>query len=163
MKDVSVLIGGKAGDGINSAGALVAQLLNYLGYDLYLYFEYPSLIRGGHNFAIIRGSEQSVGTCWNSLDFILALNNETIERHRDKCTRETVIIFNADLVKSAGQGIPVQAILNEEHAPAIMGNSAIIGGFAKAAGIEWDVVEAVFKAHIPKGVDLNLKRGKEGI
>ena len=161
MKDVSVLIGGKAGDGINSAGALVAQLLNYLGYDLYLYFEYPSLIRGGHNFAIIRGSEQSVGTCWNSLDFILALNNETIERHRDKCTRETVIIFNADLVKSAGQGIPVQAILNEEHAPAIMGNSAIIGGFAKAAGIEWDVVEAVFKAHIPKGVDLNLSVAKK--
>jgi 2-oxoglutarate ferredoxin oxidoreductase subunit alpha len=161
MKDVSVLIGGKAGDGINSAGALVAQLLNYLGYDLYLYFEYPSLIRGGHNFAIIRGSEQSVGTCWNSLDFILALSNETIERHRDKCTRETVIIFNADLVKSAGQGIPVQAILNEEHAPAIMGNSAIIGGFAKAAGIEWDVVEAVFKAHIPKGVDLNLSVAKK--
>jgi 2-oxoglutarate ferredoxin oxidoreductase subunit alpha len=160
MKDVSVLIGGKAGDGINSAGALVAQLLNYLGYDVYLYFEYPSLIRGGHNFAIIRGSEQSVGTCWNSLDFILALNNETIERHRDKCTRETVIIFNADQVKSAGQGIPVQAILNGEHAPAIMGNSAIIGGFAKAAGIEWDVVEAVFNSHIPKGVDLNLKVAK---
>jgi len=160
MKDVSVLIGGKAGDGINSAGALVAHLLNYIGYTIYLYFDYPSLIRGGHNFAIIRGSEQSVGTCWNSLDFILALNNETIERHRDKCTRETAIIFNADLVKSAGQGIPVQAILTGEHAPAIMGNSAIIGGFAKAAGIEWDVVEAVFNAHIPKGVDLNLKVAK---
>jgi 2-oxoglutarate ferredoxin oxidoreductase subunit alpha len=160
MKDVSVLIGGKAGDGINSAGALVAHLLNYIGYNIYLYFDYPSLIRGGHNFAIIRGSEQSVGTCWNSLDFILALNNETIERHRDKCTRETAIIFNADLVKSAGQGIPVQAILTGEHAPAIMGNSAIIGGFAKAAGIEWDVVEAVFNAHIPKGVDLNLKVAK---
>ena len=160
MKDVSVLIGGKAGDGINSAGALVAQLLNYLGYDIYLYFEYPSLIRGGHNFAIIRGSEQSVGTCWNYLDFILALNNETLERHRDKCTRETVIIFNADLVKSAGQGIPVQAILTGEHAPAIMGNSAILGGFAKAAGIEWDVVKAVFTAHISKGVDLNLNVAK---
>lgn len=160
MKDVSVLIGGKAGDGINSAGALVAHLLNYIGYTIYLYFDYPSLIRGGHNFAIIRGSEQSVGTCWNSLDFILALNNETIERHRDKCTRETAIIFNADLVKSAGQGIPVQAILTGEHAPAIMGNSAIIGGFAKAAGIEWDVVEAVFNAHIPKGVDLNLNVAK---
>jgi 2-oxoglutarate ferredoxin oxidoreductase subunit alpha len=160
MKDVSVLIGGKAGDGINSAGALVAQLLNYIGYDVYLYFDYPSLIRGGHNFAIIRGSEQSVGTCWNSLDFILVLNNETLERHRDKCTRETAIIFNADLVKSAGQGIPVQAILTGEHAPAIMGNSAIIGGFAKAAGFEWDVVEAVFDAHIPKGVDLNLKVAK---
>jgi len=160
MKDVSVLIGGKAGDGINSAGTLVAQLLNYLGYAIYLYFDYPSLIRGGHNFAIIRGSEQSVGTCWNNVDFILALNNETIEQHRDKCTRETAIIFNADLVKSAGQGIPVQAILTGEKAPAIMGNSAIIGGFAKAAGIEWDVVEAVFKAHLPKEVDLNLNVAK---
>jgi 2-oxoglutarate ferredoxin oxidoreductase subunit alpha len=85
MKDVSVLIGGKAGDGINSAGALVAQLLNYLGYDLYLYFEYPSLIRGGHNFAIIRGSEQSVGTCWNSLDFILALSNDIQCRSGEIC------------------------------------------------------------------------------
>jgi len=161
MKDVSVLIGGKAGDGINSAGALVAQLLNHIGYTIYLYFDYPSLIRGGHNFAIIRGSEQSVGTCWNDLDFILALNNETIEQHRDKRTPETAIIYNADLVKSAGQGIPVQAILTGENAPAIMGNSAIIGGFAKAAGIEWNVVEAVFTAHIPKGVDLNLKVAKK--
>jgi len=160
MKDISVLIGGKAGDGINSAGALVAQLLNHSGYSIYLYFDYPSLIRGGHNFAIIRGSEQSVGTCWNNLDFILALNNETMEQHRDRCTPETAIIFNADMVKSAGQGIPVQAILTGEKAPAIMGNSAIIGGFAKAAGIEWDVVEAVFKAHIPKEVDLNLNVAK---
>jgi 2-oxoglutarate ferredoxin oxidoreductase subunit alpha len=160
MKDVSVLIGGRAGDGINSAGALVAHLLNHIGYTIYLYFDYPSLIRGGHNFAIIRGSEKSIGTCWDHVDFVLALNKETVDRHKDKFTRETVIISNADLVKSAGQGIAVNAILNAEHAPEIMGNSAIIGGFAKAAGIEWDVVTAVFHAHIPKSVDLNLKVAK---
>jgi 2-oxoglutarate ferredoxin oxidoreductase subunit alpha len=160
MKDVSVLIGGKAGDGINSAGALVAQLLNHLGYDIYLYFDYPSLIRGGHNFAIIRGSERSIGSCWNHLDFILALNSETIERHKDRYTPETAIIFNADQVKSAGVGIPVKAILAAENAPEIMGNSAIIGGFAKAAGIEWDVVKTVFAVSLQKGADLNLKVAK---
>src|SRR5512137_145190 len=126
MKDVSVLIGGKAGDGINSAGSLVAYLLNHIGYNIYLYFDYPSLIRGGHNFAIVRGSEKNTGTCWNHVDFVLALNQETVERHKDKYTNETVIISNADLVKSAGQGIPVNVILNAEHAPGIMGNSAII-------------------------------------
>jgi 2-oxoglutarate ferredoxin oxidoreductase subunit alpha len=160
MNDVSVLIGGKAGDGINSAGALVAQLLNHLGYDIYFSIDYPSLIRGGHNFAIIRGSDHSIGTCWNPIDFVLALNNETIERHRDRYTPETTILFNADQVKSAGVGIPVNAILAGENAPAIMGNSAIIGGFAKAAGIEWDVVKTVFTASLPKGVDLNLKVAK---
>jgi 2-oxoglutarate ferredoxin oxidoreductase subunit alpha len=160
MKDVSVLIGGKAGDGINSAGALVAHLFNHIGYSIYLYFDYPSLIRGGHNFAIIRGSEKSIGTCRNYVDFVLALNRETVESHQDKYTKETVIISNSDLVKSAGQGIPVKVILSAEHAPEIMGNSAIIGGFAKAAGIEWDDVTAVFQAHIPKAVDLNLKVAK---
>jgi len=160
MKNVSVLIGGKAGDGINSAGALVAQLLNHIGYHVYLYFDYPSLIRGGHNFAIIRGSDESIGTCWKTLDFLLALNSETVEKHRDKCTNETAIISNADQVKSAGQGIPVKAVLAGVNAPAIMGNSAIIGGFARTAGIEWNVVEDVFKRHIPKGVDLNLKVAK---
>ncbi len=157
MKNVSVLIGGRAGDGINSAGALVAQLLNHCGYHIYLYFDYPSLIRGGHNFAIIRGSEQDIGTCWRTLDFLLAINRETVEAHKDRCTRDTAIIFNADQVKSAGQGIPVKDILTGENAPAIMGNSAIIGGFAKSAGIEWDIVEEVFRGHIPKGVDMNLK------
>ena len=160
MKDVSVLIGGKAGDGINIAGALVAQLLNHLGYRIYMYFDYPSLIRGGHNFAIIRGSEKNIGTCWNNLDFVLALNRETIELHKANYTSTTAILFNADSVKSTGQGIPVNAILAAEHAPAIMGNSAIIGGFARAAGIEWDVVREVFTAHIPKGVDLNLNVAK---
>jgi 2-oxoglutarate ferredoxin oxidoreductase subunit alpha len=160
MKDISVLIGGKAGDGINSAGALVARLFNALGYSVYLYFDYPSLIRGGHNFAIIRGSEQDIGTCRSTVDFILALNNDTIERHRTSTRTDTAIIFNADLVKTSGQGVPVKAILSDEHAPPIMGNSAIVGGFAKAAGIEWDIVVAVFNSSIPKAVDLNLKVAK---
>ncbi len=157
MREVSVLIGGKAGDGINSAGAMVAQLLNHLGYHIYLYFDYPSLIRGGHNFAVIRGAEQAVGTCRDNVDFILALSQETVSRHRGQMHAGTTIIFNADLVKSDGQGISVKSILTSEKAPGIMGNSAILGGFAKAAGIDWETVEAVFRSHIPKGVELNLK------
>jgi len=161
MNEVSVLIGGKAGDGINSAGAMVAQLLNHLGYRIYLYFDYPSLIRGGHNFAIIRGLERDVGTCRNHVDFVLALNEETIERHKEKFTKKTAIISNKDLVKNGSYGIPVKAILAEEKAPVIMGNSALIGGFARVAGIEWMVVDAVFRRHIPKDVDLNLAVAKK--
>jgi 2-oxoglutarate ferredoxin oxidoreductase subunit alpha len=157
MKDVSVLIGGKAGDGINSAGAMVAQLLGHMGYHIYLYFDYPSLIRGGHNFAVIRGCETSIGTCREKVDFLLALNQETVQRHRDQLNPGAAIIFNADLVKGEGQGVPVTTILHGEQAPAIMGNSALIGGFAKAAGISWETVETVFRVHIPKGIDLNLK------
>ena len=157
MNDVAVLIGGKAGDGINSAGAMVAQLLNHLGYRIYLYFDYPSLIRGGHNFAIIRGRETATGTCGKRVDFVLALDQETMERHKGAWKTDTAVIFNKDLVKATGQGIPVKEILAVENAPAIMGNSAVIGGFAKAAGIAWKTVEDVFSSHIPKGADQNLR------
>ena len=157
MKDVAVLIGGKAGDGINSAGAMVAQLLNHLGYRIYLYFDYPSLIRGGHNFAIIRGRETATGTCGKRVDFVLALDQETMERHKGAWKTDTAVIFNKDLVKATGQGIPVKELLSAENAPAIMGNSAVIAGFAKAAGISWKTVEDVFSSHIPKGAEQNLR------
>jgi 2-oxoglutarate ferredoxin oxidoreductase subunit alpha len=157
MNEVSVLVGGKAGDGINSAGAMVAQLLNHLGYRIYLYFDYPSLIRGGHNFAIVRGRETTTGTCGMKVDFVLALDQETVERHKAAWKTDTAVIFNRDLVKSTGQGIPLKEILAAEHAPDIMGNSVVIGGFAKAAGIAWKTVEEVFSSHIPKGTDLNLR------
>lgn len=161
MNDVSVLVGGKAGDGINNAGAMVAQLLNHLGYRIFLDFDYPSLIRGGHNFAIVRGREIPTGTCKRTVDFVLAMNQETVDRHRDAWKPDTAIICNADLVKGPGQGVPVREILAAEGAPAIMGNSAVIGGFAKAAGIPWKTVEEVFASHIPKGTDLNLKVARQ--
>ena len=159
MNDISVIIGGKAGDGINSAGATIAQLINHMGYSLYLYFDYPSLIRGGHNYAIIRGTDrpESPGTHSLDTDFLLALDQATVDQHAGRQQDPDAIIFNADLVRSAGQGVPVKTILQELQAPEIMGNSALIGGFAKAAGIGWDVVEEVFRSHIPKAADKNLQ------
>ena len=159
MNDVAVLVGGKAGDGINSAGAMVAWLLNHIGYSVYIYFEYPSLIRGGHNYAIIRGSEQaqSPGTHNDRVDFILALDQATVELHKDQRNPGSALLFKKGLVKAEGQEVPVKEILLLENAPEIMGNSVFIGGFAKAAGISWETVEQVFSAHVPKGADQNLR------
>jgi len=61
MADLSVLVGGRAGDGINSAGLLVSHLFNRMGYSTYMYFDYPSLIKGGHNFTITRAADHPVG------------------------------------------------------------------------------------------------------
>ena len=63
MGEYSVLIGGKAGEGINTAGLSIAALFSRLGYRTYMYFDYPSLIRGGHNYAIIRASENTSLFC----------------------------------------------------------------------------------------------------
>lgn len=160
MNDVTVLIGGKAGDGINSAGAMVAQLLNHLGYRICMMFDYPSLIRGGHNFAVVRGSETAVSSWGSEADFVLALDQETVDRHRHAWKTDTAVIFNQDAAKAPGQGLSLKEILAAEHSPEIMGNSAVIGGFAKAAGIPWEIAGQVFSSHVPKKTDQNIRVAK---
>jgi 2-oxoglutarate ferredoxin oxidoreductase subunit alpha len=158
MKEVSVLIGGRAGDGINNAGAMVAQLLNNLGYFVYISIDYPSLIRGGHNFALVRAADEPVGAYNNRIDYLVALNQETLDLHLPRCP-DCTVVANADLVTSlqSGQTVSLKAILAAESAPPITGNSVMIGAFAKAAGIPWEVVAEVFARHVPKAADENLR------
>jgi 2-oxoglutarate ferredoxin oxidoreductase subunit alpha len=164
MDDFSILIGGKAGDGIDKAGLIIARILNQLGYRLYIYRDYPSIIRGGHTFSIIRASKNKIAAHLNKVDFLLALNQDSVDFHKDKFKETTFVIYDSDLVKSeslpAGRqalGLPLGKIIKEEDAPAVMRNSCIIGGFCKAIGLKWDILERVFKKNIHKEIDLNLK------
>ncbi|MFA5415495.1 MAG: 2-oxoacid:acceptor oxidoreductase family protein, partial [Methanoregula sp.] len=97
VNEVSVLIGGKAGDGISNAGGIIAQLLNHLGYYVYLYIDYPSLIRGGHTFAVIRGADRQVSVHQDRVDFLVALDQRTVDLHRPVSPSCTLIV-NEDLV-----------------------------------------------------------------
>ena len=56
----NILIGGKAGQGINAVSEIVADVLTNQGYFIFNYRDYPSLIRGGHNFNILSISKKSV-------------------------------------------------------------------------------------------------------
>lgn len=77
VQEYSVLIGGQAGDGIRLAGSSVARLFNRLGYWVFAYNDYQSLIRGGHNFTIVRASGKRVQAHRDRVDILIALNQET--------------------------------------------------------------------------------------
>jgi 2-oxoglutarate ferredoxin oxidoreductase subunit alpha len=162
MADLSVLTGGRAGDGINSAGLLVSHLFNRMGYYTYMYFDYPSLIKGGHNFTITRAADTPIGACRERVDFVLALNQDTIDLHRDLMHGDTVVIFDSGKAAADGQGVPVQDVLKEEQAPSVMGNSCMIGALAGATGIPFTVVEDVFRKQIPRGLGKNLAVARKG-
>ena len=156
--EVSVLVGGRAGDGISSAGQIVAEILGQLGYRIHMYLDYPSRIKGGHNFAIIRGAGQTPGAVRRGADFILALNKETLDLHRHRLNSGGVIISAADAAANTNAMVVKTAeLLAAEDAPPVMGNSAIIGAFAGAAGIDWRIVETVFNRIIRRDIQKNLR------
>ena len=165
MHDVSVLIGGQAGEGINLAGLSIARLLNQLGYYPYMYYDYPSLIRGGHNFSIIRGANYRISSHQDQVDFLLALNQDCIDLHTHRIKETTTIIYDSNAVKSLpkeGIGINFHQMVKDANAPYITRNSGIIGAFSRAADIPWNTLEDLLKRTIPKGLEINLVMAKKG-
>jgi 2-oxoglutarate ferredoxin oxidoreductase subunit alpha len=167
MDDFSTLIGGIAGDGINEAGLTVSRLFSRLGYNIYMYYDYPSLIRGGHNFSIVRASREKIAAHRDAVDILIALNQETVENHKNRLKDSSFIIYDADKVKPQGlenksYGLAVTTILKEAEAPSVMKNSCILGGYCKVVGIDWSILEEVLRKHLPGKLELNLLVARQG-
>lgn len=162
MNDFSILIGGKAGDGIERSSLIIGRIMNRLGYRIYIYREYPSVIRGGHTSAIIRASRNKIAAHTSRIDMLLALNQDTLNLHKNKLKERFFIIYDSDSVKSEGLGIPLEKIVKEENAPAITQNSCIIGALGKAIGMKYETLEEVFKKNIKRELELNLKIARRG-
>ena len=171
--DFSVLIGGKAGDGIDRAGNIIASVLSRCGFFVYIYRDYPSIIRGGHTFSIVRASSKRLSAHLDSVDFVLALNQDCINLHKNRLKKNTVIVYNSDIVKPdsipdgiKAIGISLEKIIKEESAPEVMRNTCIVAAFTKVAGIKLQILETVLRKGASKEIELNIKiagRGYEAV
>lgn len=164
MSEYSILIGGKAGEGSRKAGFIIARILASLGFYIYIYEDYPSLIKGGHNFSQIRASFKKVlGLKNKKLDFLLALDDLTLKLHQKDLKKEGFVLANPEICpKKKGIPVPMDKIVKEEGGAYIMRNVALIGAFAKLIGVSWRKVEKILKEELKKETELNLKIAKRG-
>ena len=89
---LNILIGGKAGQGINAVSGIVSSVLAKWGYFTFNYRDYPSLIRGGHNFNILSVSDERVGSHESKIDGIVAMDENTIKIHKRELKKGGFII-----------------------------------------------------------------------
>lgn len=170
MEEFSVLTGGKAGSGIDKATLILGHLLNQSGYRIYIYHDYPSLIRGGHTFSIIRAAQTRIAAAHRAkIDLLLALNRETIDLHQSRLNDDALVIYDSDAVKEpvlSGQirtlGLPIGTIVKEENAPEVMRNTCMIGAFAKTIGIPLEILAKVITENFSNEVEVNVKIAKRG-
>ena len=89
-------IGGEAGFGILSAGAMFNRAMIRSGLFVYDYPEYPSLIRGGHNTFEVSVSDKKVFAPRRPINILVALNQEAIDQHKNELSDDAVVIYNTD-------------------------------------------------------------------
>ena len=90
--DLTLLIGGTAGQGLVTLGQLLAKSLVNAGYSILVTQSYQSRIRGGHNTFAIRVSTEAVAAPRESVDLLIAMNAETVTLHRAEVTGGGVIV-----------------------------------------------------------------------
>lgn len=87
---LNILIGGKAGQGINKFSEIVSNVISAHGYFTFNYRDYQSLIRGGHNFNILCISDTPTESYDSKIDIIVSLDERTKKEHAQEITNKTI-------------------------------------------------------------------------
>ncbi len=104
---INILVGGSAGQGLATIGNLMAKALTRAGYEIVITQDYQSRVRGGHNTFAIRTGPDTIHGGIEGVDILVALNQETIDRHSSKLTDGAVVVAGDNLKVEQGQWLKV--------------------------------------------------------
>ncbi|MCK9309760.1 MAG: 2-oxoacid:acceptor oxidoreductase family protein, partial [Candidatus Cloacimonetes bacterium] len=90
MKQIySVLIGGKAGEGVKKTAQVIAHVLMQRGWHVFQQDDYQSLIKGGHNFSTVSFSSSQVHSGYNKADLVISFDQRSLDKHWDNITEQS--------------------------------------------------------------------------
>ena len=167
--NMTIKIGGEAGQGVESSGAGFAKALARGGLHLFGLQDYMSRIRGGHNFFQIKVSDKPLHSHTDEIHLLLALQLETIDRHKHEIVEGGGIIYDEglkvnaeELKKKKIKPIPVPLVkIAKEAGNKIMANTAALGATAGVTEYDFEQIANVIRDNFAKKgqpvVDANLE------
>ncbi|AFM39706.1 2-oxoacid:acceptor oxidoreductase, alpha subunit [Desulfosporosinus acidiphilus SJ4] len=102
--DFNILVGGAAGQGIDTVGKVLEQIIKKLGFEVFSYKDYMSRVRGGHNFHQIRFADRPLYSHREDIDVILALDSATVELHSSQLSPGGVLVSDESNSGSLSKG-----------------------------------------------------------
>lgn len=142
----NILIGGAAGQGMDTLSALLELILKRKGYFLHSSKDYMSRVRGGHNFIQIRFGTEPIYSHWPVLDIIVALDSDTVALHGGRLGESGVILCDESINTEDRKilHIPISRIGKEINNNKASG-SAAVGAVIKLIGESMDHAAEVYK------------------
>jgi 2-oxoglutarate ferredoxin oxidoreductase subunit alpha len=169
--DLNILVGGEAGQGVQSVGIILAKTLVYGGLHIFADQDYESRIRGGHNFFRVRVKNSDVRTLSPAVDMLVALNPETIDLHAAELNTGGVIICDgepANLKKESVKvlNIPLVALAEKTVKNKLMANTVAVGAVIGLLSYDFDmlafILKTEFSPHGEKVVNDNVSAAWAG-
>src|ERR1044072_1944475 len=147
--DLSIAIGGAAGQGIATPGDILARIFVRRGLHLNPYNAYQSIVRGGHIFLTLRTSDEPVLSFGDKLDIMIPLNQDTMNRHLGLMKSGSVVLYNGDKIKpgEATAGVQLCPFSVKELAPKVRGdlvqNTIALAAVLQLICVEFKILEDI--------------------
>ena len=165
--EINIMVGGEAGQGVQSVGFLLAKALTRWGYHIFADQDYESRVRGGHNFFRVRAGDSPVEAISEAVDILVALNQETIDLHRQEIRDGGVIIYDGEKIKGLeGKNllnVPADRLAKETAGDNLMSNTVALGAALGLVDFDFKILEELLTGFFSgdNGIK-NVKAAKAG-
>lgn len=165
--DLSIMIGGAAGQGVAVLGHTLSKALARGGYHIFASQEYESRIRGGHNFFQVRVMDEPVYVQDEKLHLLIALNKESIEMHRGEMHPQGLMVHDSKRVQLQGEkvsplGVPLEQLALDEGGGLINLNSVAVGAAVAILKYDFQLLVGVLQQRFKDKADINIRAAKAG-
>ncbi len=164
--DISIRIGGEAGQGIQTVGQLLAGVCREAGLYIMGINDFESRIRGGHSFFQIRISSSPVSAPVSKGHLLVALNQETYELHKQDVVDGGLIIMDGK--ESPAENVALVSIreLATKAGGKVMANTVAAGAVLGMLGTPFDILKNLliqrFSRKSQEIVDNNIAAARLG-
>ena len=166
MDDVTICIGGEAGQGLDTMGQLLSKGLIRSGYEILVTQNYMSRIRGGHNtFSIRTGTRPLLGPS-EEIHILAAFTRESIALHQEELASSHQILTSQELApedQDAVLAVPFQDLTDNK----LLHNVAALGCLTGLLGLDplvvSDLVQSVFGKKDQETARKNLEAFQNGV
>ncbi|HBG61597.1 MAG: 2-oxoacid:ferredoxin oxidoreductase subunit alpha [Omnitrophica WOR_2 bacterium GWF2_38_59] len=165
--DLSIVIAGEAGQGIETIEIILTKLLKRAGYNVFAAKEYMSRVRGGTNSIGIRISSRPVACFVNRIDIVFPLDKKAIMRLKPRMTEKTIIVGDKKALATDEKIIDIPFLdLAESIGNPIFANIIAVGFAIGLLDIGQDVLLLFLSEYFSKKgkeiIDQNVRAGQIG-
>jgi len=104
--DITWLIGGPQGSGVESAANIFSRVVAQMGYQLFGKREFYSNIKGEHSYFAVRVADKQIHSNVNDVNLLISYDAETIFRHTQHVIQNGAIVYDADLTHTKITDLP---------------------------------------------------------
>lgn len=167
MEDISIVLCGEAGQGIETIEDILTRVLKISKYNIFAVKEYMSRVRGGVNSTEIRVSPKPIRAYVDRIDLLFALSNKAIDHLKNRTSDSTLIFGDKEAISDNSNLIDIPlSKTSKKLGSNLYANTITAGVICRLLNVpEYDVNTFINKYFDKKGEEIinkNLEAIKEG-